>query len=695
MSYPHLLIITSCTGEKRFKPDNQLTLEDFRDPNRLRDRESKLAEYACPAGELYTGMQHLRLMEGVQALRDTLGSEAVDVEILSAGYGLISEHQKIVPYEVTFNGMKAGEVDLWGQHLGIHDAVEKRLKSADLIFFLLGDNYLRTLQLPILTHPSQTFVFLASGSAAKKIPTLDAKMFVLPLSNAAAKRYRYGLVGLKGLLFKKFAEAVAASPVLIKEVYETPESFLEIIERTTEQPGQQLVVPGMEAQVEAQPKTAKSQPRSRKSSKPEFLPIPDMPPAPNRHLGMQYFIPEWDDRVDPGYNFLTDEATENRDPYTNDAYAHELYPKPNYDGILVSKIVIDQNKKKRSRIESVGIHKFLRFSGSIMGDCGAFGYIEEDEPPYETDEILDYYETLGFNYGVSIDHLVVGPFAQPGVREQRYELTLKNAEDFLKRHREKGYQFTPIGVAQGWDSESYAEAVKANIAIGYDYIALGGLARAKSTEILEIMKAVSPHLQANTRLHLFGIARIETVPALRHLGITSSDSASFLRRAWLGSGANYHTESGKMYAAIRVPPVNKHGVRARRLVAAGVSDVETLQKLETNALKALREFDAGKLDLETTLETVLEFDELVELPRDGKVDPEAQAKRRAKHEVLYRELLEDSPWKACECPLCQDLGIEVAIFRNNNRNRRRGFHNTYVFYKRFRQVLMHLQKSKG
>jgi hypothetical protein len=31
-----------------------------------------------------------------------------------------------------------------------------------------------------------------------------------------------------------------------------------------------------------------------------------------------------------------------------------------------------------------------------MGDCGAFGYITEDVPPYTTDEILDYYSRLDF-----------------------------------------------------------------------------------------------------------------------------------------------------------------------------------------------------------------------------------------------------------------------------------------------------------
>lgn len=46
----------------------------------------------------------------------------------------------------------------------------------------------------------------------------------------------------------------------------------------------------------------------------------------------------------------------------------------------------------------------------------------------------------------------------------------------------------------------------------------------------------------------------------------------------------------------------------------------------------------------------------------------------------YRKTLRARPWERCECPICEDHGIEVAIFRGNNRNRRRGFHNMYRFY---------------
>ncbi len=100
-------------------------------------------------------------------------------------------------------------------------------------------------------------------------------------------------------------------------------------------------------------------------------------------------------------------------------------------------------------------------------------------------------------------------------------------------------------------------------------------------------------------------------------------------------------------------------------------------------LAILREFDAEETSLEDALERILAYDELVELPRDGQFDPVAQAKRRAKHETMYRTLLQDSPWKTCNCLICNEVGVEVVIFRGNNRNRRRGFHNTYAFYERF------------
>lgn len=60
------------------------------------------------------------------------------------------------------------------------------------------------------------------------------------------------------------------------------------------------------------------------------------------------------------------------------------------------------------------------------------------------------------------------------------------------------------------------------------------------------------------------------------------------------------------------------------------------------------------------------------------------------HLAAYKELLQTKPWRDCPCPICNELGIEVAIFRGNNRNRRRGFHNTRRFYDQFEASLPRL-----
>jgi hypothetical protein len=161
---------------------------------------------------------------------------------------------------------------------------------------------------------------------------------------------------------------------------------------------------------------------------------------------------------------------------------------------------------------------------------------------------------------------------------------------------------------------------------------------------------------------------------LREMGVTSFDSASYLRRAWLGATENYYTEDGTRYIALRISPVNESRQRVKKLLSEGITTIDHLKKLEQDALKAVREFDRGRLDLETALDVLLEIDRLEEYNYES-------------HKVLYRRVLEEQPWKKCPCKICRELGIEVIIFRGNDRNRRRGFHNTYVFYKRFRKLI--------
>jgi hypothetical protein len=158
-----------------------------------------------------------------------------------------------------------------------------------------------------------------------------------------------------------------------------------------------------------------------------------------------------------------------------------------------------------------------------------------------------------------------------------------------------------------------------------------------------------------------------------------------LRRAFLGTGEdNYWMADGQRYAAIRVP--DAHTRRRKRgveypddIVINGdrpVNSIEELAHLEQKSLSALRAYNRGEKGLEETLSTVLNYDRLFGEKRD--------------HIAWYRRTLTDKPWEKCDCPICRKVGIEVIIFRGNNRNRRRGFHNVKIFYDQFRSLIKNM-----
>lgn len=165
---------------------------------------------------MYTGVQHRRLMEGIELIRTTSGQGIIDLCIVSAGYGLLHEKEMIVPYEVTFNDMNKSEIREWARFLKIRESVSEKTKDYDLVVFLLGDKYLQALELPLDIKGSPELLFLASKTSRKLIPTGQPYYFV-EAGKAEAKSFRYGLVGLKGYLFKLLAQEVAKKGLRVVE----------------------------------------------------------------------------------------------------------------------------------------------------------------------------------------------------------------------------------------------------------------------------------------------------------------------------------------------------------------------------------------------------------------------------------------------------------------------------------------------
>jgi hypothetical protein len=388
---------------------------------------------------------------------------------------------------------------------------------------------------------------------------------------------------------------------------------------------------------------------------------------------MKYFLPEWDDLVDPQYDFASDTSSCSQGSWENQVFSHEIYGHTNSDGFLLSRAIAECTKLKKERINALGVHGYIRIPNTIpvMGDCGAFDYIEQESPPYTTDDVLDYYTRLGFDYGVSVDHLIVPAFMDKA--KYRYDLTIHNADEFLKEHRTRGLSWEPIGSVQGWDPWSYAECARQYAAMGYRYIALGSLVRKKTSEIINLLQAVRSVVPDSMKIHLFGIGRVNATREFEALGVTSVDSASPLRKAWLNADTGYLTHGGNRYAAIRIPQPEKNP-RVKASIRSGRITLEHATQVEQKALLCLRGYDAGSVSLENTLSALSELDHLIDEDRKD-------------HTALYRRTLEDKPWKNCPCEICRSTGVEVIVFRGNNRNRRRGFHNTWVWYNQLQRAL--------
>jgi hypothetical protein len=408
---------------------------------------------------------------------------------------------------------------------------------------------------------------------------------------------------------------------------------------------------------------------------------------------MKFFFPDSQDQINPDFDFVTEEHLALRVRQRDDLYAHEALDGHVIDGLLVSKAIVDgtagsagkYTAAQRNRLYRVGVRRFFRLDETAssyvqtMGDCGAFNYIDEEIPPVTPDQVIDFYAECGFDLGISVDHVIFGfdPAADNDPHharlkqwQSRQQLTLELAAVFLARSKERKVRFEPLGVAQGWSPASYAAAVHSLQKIGYKRIALGGMVPLKTPEILASLREVSVAREPDTQLHLLGITRCSNISEFASYGVTSFDSTSAFRQAFKDDKDNYHTID-RTYTAIRVPQVD--GLpKLKKQILAGKVDQEIAIRRERACLQALHSYDAGEISARHVIDALERYNEIIGLTT---------------YHDAYLDALTDAPWRSCSCSMCTKAGINVIIFRGSERNKRRGFHNVYVFRQRLDREL--------
>lgn len=435
---------------------------------------------------------------------------------------------------------------------------------------------------------------------------------------------------------------------------------------------------------------------------------------------MKYFHADSFDTISERYNFIDEEHHETRKNRGDDVYPHEIGIKT-YQGILVSRHTLEKYYSSYF-LDNKDLKSLMRWDSEIIVDSGAFSYINKDKPPFKTKEMISFYESTNCDYGVAIDHIPIKAADLYKVdfykkkklfykkknkidkekemddklkkikeiikdNKRRVKITIKNAKKFLRECKRLKVSFTPIATIQGWDAKSYKKCAKKMFMMGYDYLAIGGIVKfsAQPDKLIEILDAIHSENKNNIPLHLFGVIPINKIHTslLSKYNIVSYDSASPIQQAFKDKYTNYWFDDYS-YTAIRVPKITGgSNTKIDKEINEGNISFQNADSLQQEALKALRSLDTNNpLPDSQVLQKLKDYHKVCGLEVEGRDLKELE------------KTVKDKPWLKCSCPRCKTIGVETIIFRDNTRNKSRGFHNIYQLKKNYDKWVKECEDEK-
>lgn len=263
-----------------------------------------------------------------------------------------------------------------------------------------------------------------------------------------------------------------------------------------------------------------------------------------------YFLPWWSsDYIWQEWDTSSDM---NIEKWWTKKYLWELTPDL-VDGIVVSRMAVSRRQIKLLRQK-------LRFSGMILGDSGAHSYRNHEYPPFTCEDVLEFYAQGDFNYGLTVD-MVASPWVRSGglsecELQSRLSLTINNAERCLELYERYDYPFILLGVVQGWDVKSYRLCAEALLKLGFTYLAIAGQRKLSLIkDAINVVLDEAHKLHKNIDIHVLGTGNPKILEFYIQKGITSFDSSTWLRKAWLSKKNNYFIVDGKQYDSYRATRV--------------------------------------------------------------------------------------------------------------------------------------------
>jgi 7-cyano-7-deazaguanine tRNA-ribosyltransferase len=187
-------------------------------------------------------------------------------------------------------------------------------------------------------------------------------------------------------------------------------------------------------------------------------------------------------------------------------------------------------KRLEDKARNDGIHKIIKFDGSIMTDSGGYQVLEYGEVDVKPPTMAKFEMDIMTDFAIPLDKPTGFGLSKKQAREY-VEHTLKVCKTTIKNKKNNGQIW--IGPIQG---SEHPDLVKRStnelIKMGYRMLALGSPVEfMESYEyklLAEMIIAAKKNIPTSIPLHLFGAGHPLTIPLAVALGCDTFDSASYM-----------------------------------------------------------------------------------------------------------------------------------------------------------------------
>ncbi|NHJ05069.1 MAG: hypothetical protein EAX90_09610 [Candidatus Heimdallarchaeota archaeon] len=220
-----ILIFASCSKTKSLKYPHQPNCDEILSKE-MREQFLQRFPEKRTAKELYRGSLNISLNSAVRQLREFFD---VSYYIISAGFGIINELDKVPPYECSFSDMSNEKIIERAKQLHIPEDFKEIIQreEPDFIYLALGKNYLLSVGEWDIDLPCKTIAFYPSNS--EQVITLPADHIAVKEASSIGGLPIHGVIGYKGdllLLTTRYLKNQKDPAKALIEILNDPEDLI-------------------------------------------------------------------------------------------------------------------------------------------------------------------------------------------------------------------------------------------------------------------------------------------------------------------------------------------------------------------------------------------------------------------------------------------------------------------------------------